>query len=141
MVTTESFNSGRSKYSQLHTNVKHDHEHERKEHMRSRLQAHQQPHQEGLALCHRVALDSVAPRWVPARIPTVHWCPSSEGCGWPATTTTKTTNEKRPQDTDKRQDKRAFRKQVPTDTCNLTDLPFTCVFFQHVIADHHHACT
>ena len=33
----------------------------------SRLQQHQQPHKEGLALCHRVTLDTVAHRWVPAR--------------------------------------------------------------------------
>ena len=31
-----------------------------------------------------------------------------EGRGWPDATSTKTTNERRPQDTDKRQDKRAF---------------------------------
>ena len=42
------------KYSQLHMSVKHDHEHERKEHMMSRRQQHQQPHKEGLALWHRV---------------------------------------------------------------------------------------
>ena len=60
MVTIESLNSASSKYSQLHMSVKHDHERERKEHMMSRLQQHQQPHKEGLALCHRVILDSVA---------------------------------------------------------------------------------
>ena len=41
--------------------VKHDLEHERKEHMMSRLQQHQQPHKEGLALCHRVILDFCGP--------------------------------------------------------------------------------
>ena len=51
--------------------VKHDHEHERTENMMPRLQ---QPHREGLALCHRVILDSVAHWWVPARTPTVRQC-------------------------------------------------------------------
>ena len=39
---------------------------------------HQPPHQEGLALCHRVTLDSVVHRWVPARTPTVHRCPTGK---------------------------------------------------------------
>ena len=56
---------------------------ERNEHMRSRLQAHQQTHQEGLVLCHGVTLDSVAHRWVPARTPTVHRCPNREAVGGP----------------------------------------------------------
>ena len=88
-------------------------ERERKEHMMSRLQAHQQPHQEGLALCHRVTLDSVAHRWVPAMTTL-----NSEGRGWPSTTFV---DDNRRQDTDKRQDKRSFRKQVQTDTCELPD--------------------
>ena len=46
---------------------------ERTERKTSRLQAHQQPHQEGLALCLRVILDSGAPVG-PGRTPTVHRC-------------------------------------------------------------------
>ena len=68
------------KYSQLHMSVKHDNEHERIEHMMPRLQ---QPHQEGLALCHRVILDSVAHRWVPARTPTVRQPPRRIAVGGP----------------------------------------------------------
>ena len=49
----------------------------------SRLQEHQQPHQEGLALCHRVTLDSMAHRWVLARTPTVHRCPTGKAVGGP----------------------------------------------------------
>ena len=58
-------------------------ERERKEHMMSRLQAYQQPHQEGLALCHRVTLDSAAHWGVPARTPTVHRCPKGKALGGP----------------------------------------------------------
>ena len=48
--------------------------------------------------------------------------PDREGRRWPDVTSTRrpTTNDQRQQDTDKRQDKRACRKQVPTDTKNLT---------------------
>ena len=49
----------------------------------SRLQQHQQPHKEGLALCHRVTLDFVAHWWVPARTPTVHGCPTGKAVGGP----------------------------------------------------------
>ena len=76
------------KYSYLHMSVKHDHEHERKALMMSRLQQHK-PHQEGSALGHRVTLDSVAHRWVPARTPTVHLCPEKESRGWPDTSSTR----------------------------------------------------
>ena len=51
--------------------------------MMSRLQQHQQPHKEGLALCHRVTLDSVAHPRVPVRTPTVHWCPTGKAVGGP----------------------------------------------------------
>ena len=63
--------------------VKHDHKHERKTHIMSRLHQHQQPHQEGLALCHRVTLDSVAHPWVPTRTPTVHRYPKGKALGGP----------------------------------------------------------
>ena len=46
------------------------HEQERKARTTSRFQRTQQ----GLALCHRVTLDSVAHWWVPARTPTVPRC-------------------------------------------------------------------
>ena len=52
----------------------------------------------GLALCHRVTLDSVAHWWVPARTPT----------------------DKRQQDKDRPRVKCAFRKQVQSYTWNLT---------------------
>ena len=57
------------KYSQLHLNVQHDHEHDY--HTTSR----HQPTHKGLALCHRVILDSVTHPRVPARTPTVHGGP------------------------------------------------------------------
>ena len=53
-------------------------ERERKDHTTSRLQQHQQPRHQGLALCHRVTLDSVAHHWVLARTPTVHRCPTGK---------------------------------------------------------------
>ena len=57
-----------------------------------------------LALCHRVTLDSVAHRWVPARTPTPR-----QGRPWGAQRDShETTNDKRQQDTDQSQDKRAF---------------------------------
>ena len=87
MVTTVSLTSASveqvCKYSQLHMSVKHDHAHERKAHIVSRLQQHQQPHKEGLALCHRVTLESVAHWCVPARTPTVHRCPKGKAVGGP----------------------------------------------------------
>ena len=107
-------------------------ERERNEHMMSRLQAHRQPHQEGLALCHRVTLDSVAHQWVPKRTQTVHRCPNREGRGCPATTSTKTTTDKRQQDHDQSQDKRAFRNQVQTRTWKLTFL-FIFSFFSFLL--------
>ena len=45
---------GGCKYSQLHLNVKHDHDHEHDCHTTSR----HQPTHKGVALCHRVILDS-----------------------------------------------------------------------------------
>ena len=60
------------KYPQSHMSV----ERERKDHTTSRLQQHQQPHQEGLAQYHRVTLDSVAHQWLPGRISMVHRCPT-----------------------------------------------------------------
>ena len=80
--------------------VKHDHEHERKAQMMSRLQ-HQQPHKEGLALCPRVILDSVAHCWVSARTPTVHQCLHG-GRPWVARHKLhETTTDKRQHDKDK----------------------------------------
>ena len=63
--------------------VTHDHEHERKAHVVSRLQQDQQPHKEGLALRHRVTLDSEAHQFVLARTPTVHLCPTGKAVGGP----------------------------------------------------------
>ena len=51
--------------------------------MMSRLQQHQHPLTERLALCHRATLDSVAHRWVPARTPTVHRCQTGKVVGGP----------------------------------------------------------
>ena len=70
------------KYSQLHMryiqSLTHPSTHvkrERTERKTSRLQAQQQPHQEGLALCLRVILDFVWGTPVgPGRTPTVHLC-------------------------------------------------------------------
>ena len=59
---------------------------------------------QGLALCH-----TVAHQGVPARTPTVHRCLNREGHGWPDN---KPRQDRRPQDTDQSQDKRAFKKQV-----------------------------
>ena len=92
-------------------------EHERQARTTSRLQ---HTHNKGW----RCATESLWTLWHTSgslqRTTTVHRCPNREGRGWPATTSTKTTTDKRPQDTDKRQDKRAFRKQLQTDTCKLT---------------------
>ena len=78
--------------------VKHDHEHERKEHMMSRLQHHQQPHGEGLALFHRVTLDSVAHQVGPGKDTHGTPVPDREGRGWPATSSTRRppTNDNKP---------------------------------------------
>ena len=107
------------KYSQLHMryiqSLTHPSTHvkrERTERRTSRLQAQQQPHQEGLALCLRVILDPGAHRWVQAGHPRYTGASAEEGRGWPDVTSTKTTNDNRRQDTDKRQDKRAFNDQV-----------------------------
>ena len=70
---------------------------ERTERKTSRLQAHQQPHQEGLALCLRVILDSGAHRWVQAGHPRYTGASTEEGRGWPDLTSTKTTNDNRRQ--------------------------------------------
>ena len=111
------------KYSQLHmryiqspthpsTHVKRD----RTERKTSRLQAQHHPHQEGLVPCLRVILDSGAyrwiHRWVQAGHPRYTGASTEEGRGWPDVTSTKTTNDNRRQDTDKRQDKRACNDQV-----------------------------
>ena len=107
------------KYSQLHMryiqSLTHPSTHvkrERTERKTSRLQAQQQPHQEGLALCLRVTLDSGAHRWVQAGHPRYTGASTEEGRGWNDVTSTKTTNDNRRQDTDKRQDKRACNDQV-----------------------------
>ena len=123
MVTTESLDSAASragcKYSQLHMryiqSLTHPSTHvkrERTERKTSRLQAHKQPHQEGLAFCLRVILDSDAHQWVQAGHPRYTGASAEEGRGWPDVTSTKTTNDNRGQDTDKRQDKRACNDQV-----------------------------
>ena len=67
------------RYSQLHLNVKHDHDHEHDCHTTLR----HQPTHDGLALCHRVILDSVTPPWVSERTPTVHGGPHA-GRPWVA---------------------------------------------------------
>ena len=85
---------------------------ERRERKTSRLQAQHHPHQEGLALCLKVILDSGAHRWVQAGHPRYTGASTEEGRGWPDVTSTKTTNDNRRQDTDKRQDKRACNDQV-----------------------------
>ena len=107
------------KYSELHMryiqSLTHPSTHvkrERTERKTSRLQAQQQPHQEGLALCFRVILDSGAYRWVQAGHPRYTGASTEEDRGWPDVTSTKTTNNNRRQDTDKRQDKRACNDQV-----------------------------
>ena len=95
-------------------------ERERKEHMMSRLQAHQQPHEERVGALPQSHTELCGTPVGPGKDTHGTPVPKQEGRGWPATTTTKTTNDKRPQNTEKRQDKRAFRKQVLTDTWKLT---------------------
>ena len=51
--------------------------------------------------------------------PTVHGCFTGKAVGGP---TSSTTDDQRQHDKDKSQDKRAFRKQAQTDTCELTCL-------------------
>ena len=108
------------KYSQLHMryiqSLTHPSTHvkrERTERRTSRLQAQQQqPHQQGLALCLRVILDPGAHRWVQAGHPRYTGASTEEDRGWNDVTSTKTTNDNRRQDTDKRQHKRACNDQV-----------------------------
>ena len=66
----------------------------------------------GWLLCPRVILDSGAHRWVQAGHPRYTGASAEEGRGWPDVTSTKTTNDNRRQDSDKRQDKRACNDQV-----------------------------
>ena len=89
----------------------HDHEHERTEHTMSRLQ----PTHNGLALCHRVILDSGAHQWVQGRTPTAHRCPKGKAVGAPTQAP--------------RQDDRQ------TTTRQQTGLSRTC--FQETSADRH----
>ena len=120
---------------------------ERTERKTSRLQAHQQPHQEGLALCHRVILDFGAHLWVQAGHPRYTGASAEEGRGWPDVTSTKTTNDNRRQDTDKRQDKRACNDQVLRNVNSHTvDLDFyswtanfDCNSTNSLIANHSHS--
>ena len=86
----------------------------------SRLQAHQEPHRERVGALPQSHFGLCGTPVGPSKDTHGTPVPNREGRGWPATTTTKTTNNKRPQDTDKRQDKRAFRKQLLTDSCKLT---------------------
>ena len=95
---------------------------ERTERKTSRLQAHQQPHQKGLALCHKVILDPGAHWWVQEGHPRYTGASAEEGRVWPDVTSTKKTNDNRRQDTDKRRDKCACNDQVLTHTCILTFL-------------------
>ena len=92
-------------------------ERERKDHTTSRLQQHQQPHQEVLALCHRVTLDSEAHQWVPARTPTVHWCPTGKAVGGPQ----QALRDDSRQTTRQTLSQTCFHKQVQSDTCNHTE--------------------
>ena len=47
------------------------------------LTKHTQTTTQGLALCGHITLDVAAPRWVPARTPTVHWGPKGKAVGGP----------------------------------------------------------
>ena len=109
MNTTESLNSASSRagvfvFSVAHQRVSHDHEHEHRHrhdhHTTSRLQPTRQrvgsllrghPGLWGTPLCS-------------GRTPTVHRCPKGKAVGGPH----ETTSDRRQNDTDKRQDKRAF---------------------------------
>ena len=51
-----------------------------------------------------------------SKTPVLRKTSTEEGRGWPDVTSTKTTNDNRRQDTDKRQDKRACNDQVMTHT-------------------------
>ena len=85
-----SWNQRACKYSQLHMSAEHDHEHECNEHMMSRLQAHQQPHtKKGW----RFATESPWTLW---------------HIGGSRRSLHREDDHKRPQDTDKSQDKPAF---------------------------------
>ena len=72
-----------------------------------------------MALCHRVTLDSVAHRWVPARTTTVHRCPT--GKAWVARSKSREIDSRQ---TTARQrqtlSQTCFHKQVQPDTCNHT---------------------
>ena len=92
---------------------------ERKEHMMSRLQQHQQP-QSGLALCLRVILDSVGKLVGPSNdTHTVHWCPKGKAVGGPTPPpqddSRKTTTRQR-----RALSRTCFKKQVQSYTCNHT---------------------
>ena len=76
-------------------------------------------HDDGLTLCHRVILDSVAHQWVQAGHP--RYTGARKGRSWVAHNNHhETATDKRQHGKDKPQDKRAFRRQVLTDTCTLT---------------------
>ena len=119
--------------------LKHDHEHERKPHM-SRLQQ-DQPHKEGLALRHRVTLDSEAHQWVLARTPTVHRCRTGKAVGGP-----------QPAPRDDHRQTTTRQRQVLSHTCfqgvvkhlesyNLAlSAPGLCLFLVFVVFLHVNSC-
>ena len=83
---------GSCKYSRLHMSVKHDHEHERKDHMTSRLQ----PTKKVWRFCPDATLPGHwrAHWWVQTRTPTVHQC-FHEGRPWVARQTHHATWQRR----------------------------------------------
>ena len=126
MNTTESLNSASSRagvfvFSVAHQRVSHDHEHEHRHdhHTTSRLQPTRQ--RVGSLLRGHPGLWGTPVG--SGRTPTVHRCPKGKAVGGPH----ETTSDRRQNDTDKRQDKRAFSEtgvdctgQVLTHTWNLT---------------------
>ena len=124
MNATESLNSasiraGVSVFSVAHKRVSHDHDHDHDLHTTSRLQSTRE------RVC---SLPQGHPgHWrtpvAPGKTPTVHLCPKGKALGSPH----ETTSDRRQNDTDKRQYKRAFSEtgidctgQVLTHTWNLT---------------------
>ena len=89
------FSQAIRKYSQLDMSVMYDHETRAQGTHDVTTPTTPTNTRQGLALCHRVTLESVAHWWVPARTPTVHWCPDREGCGrrTTASTTRRPTND------------------------------------------------
>ena len=107
MNTTESMNSASSRagvlvFSVAHKRVSHDHEHEHEHdhHTTSRLQ----PTRQRVGSLPRSHPGLWGTPVGPGRTPTVHRCPKGKAVGGPH----ETTSDRRQNDTDKRQDKRAF---------------------------------